>query len=60
MSALETIPASEAGRRLRLARDNAGLTQQEATAEIGIARTTLVAIEKGTRERSVSSGSGAC
>lgn len=49
MSALGTIPASEVGRRLRLARDNAGLTQQEATDEIGVARTTLVAIEKGTR-----------
>ena len=27
MSVLETIPASEVGRRFRLARDNAGLTQ---------------------------------
>lgn len=49
MSALETIPASEVGRRFRLARDDAGLTQQEATDEIGIARTTFVAIEKGAR-----------
>ena len=49
MSAFDTISASEVGRRFRLARDNAGLTQQEATDEIGIARTTLVAIEKGSR-----------
>ena len=49
MSALEKIPASEAGRRLRLARDNAGLTQREATEQVGIARTALVAIEKGAR-----------
>lgn len=37
----------EVGRRFRLARDSAGLMQQEAADEIGIARTTLVAIEKG-------------
>ena len=49
MSALDTISAGEVGRRFRLARDNAGWTQQEATDEIGIARTTLVAIEKGSR-----------
>ena len=49
MSALKRIPANEVGRRLRLARDSAGLTQQEAAGEIGIARTTLVAIEGGAR-----------
>ena len=49
MSALETIPASDIGRRLRHARDNVGLTQQEAAAKIGIVRTTLIAIEKGER-----------
>ncbi len=49
MNALETIPMNEIGRRLRQTRDDAGLTQQEAAAKIGISRTTLVAIEKGER-----------
>ena len=37
------------GERLRRARSNANLTQDAAAAELGLARTTLVAIEKGQR-----------
>lgn len=48
-SALEGIPPLEIGERLRIARDNAKLTQVEAAAKIDVARTTLVAIEQGGR-----------
>ena len=48
-NALESVSPTNAGDRLRSARSNANFTQQEAAAEIGIARTTLVAIEKGLR-----------
>ena len=37
------------GRRLRIARESAGLTQARAATNIGVARTTLVAVEKGLR-----------
>ncbi len=37
------------GERLRVARSGVNLTQDEAAASLGIARTTLVAIEKGQR-----------
>ncbi|MBK7755150.1 MAG: helix-turn-helix transcriptional regulator [Deltaproteobacteria bacterium] len=37
------------GERLRRARGAAGLTQDQAATAIGVARTTLVAIEKGER-----------
>ena len=46
MIALESISPTEAGDRLRSARGNADLAQQEAADEISIASTTLVAIEK--------------
>ena len=49
MSAPESIPLIDMGDRLRHARDNARFTQQDAAEKIGIARTTLVAIEKGQR-----------
>ena len=49
MSALESVYTTNAGDRLRSARGNANFTQQEAAHKIGIARTTLVAIEKGQR-----------
>jgi Zn-dependent peptidase ImmA (M78 family)/DNA-binding XRE family transcriptional regulator len=39
----------DVGRRLRIAREAAGLTQAHAAANIDVARTTLVAIEKGQR-----------
>lgn len=49
MSALESIPATAIGDRLRRAREEADFTQQEAADKIDVARTTLVAIEKGQR-----------
>ncbi|GER06676.1 hypothetical protein GCM10007972_13160 [Iodidimonas muriae] len=49
MSALESIPATAVGDRLRRAREEADLTQQDAADKIDVARTTLVAIEKGQR-----------
>lgn len=49
MSALESVPATAVGDRLRRAREDANLTQQEAAGMIGVARTTLLAIEKGQR-----------
>ena len=39
----------EVGERLRIARENAGMTQADAACGIEVARTTLVAIEKGKR-----------
>lgn len=39
----------EVGRRLRIARETAGMTQAHAAASIDVARTTLVAMEKGQR-----------
>lgn len=48
-SPLDLLSPSEIGERLRIARDNAKLTQADAAAEMGIARTTLVAIEQGQR-----------
>ena len=39
----------EVGRRLRIARETAGITQAHAAACIDVARTTLVAMEKGQR-----------
>ena len=49
MRALESIFPADVGGRLRCARDNAKFTQQEAADAMDIARTTLVAIEKGQR-----------
>lgn len=40
----------DVGERLRAARENAEWTQAEAAKQIGVARTTLVAIEKGQRK----------
>ena len=45
----EGLDPVELGRRLRIARESAGLTQAHAAAGINVARTTLVAIEKGQR-----------
>lgn len=49
MSTLESLSPADVGGRLRRVRDIANFTQQEAADKIGIARTTLVAIEKGQR-----------
>ena len=45
----EDLNVVDVGRRLRVARDTAGMTQAQAAANIKVARTTLVAIEKGQR-----------
>jgi Zn-dependent peptidase ImmA (M78 family)/transcriptional regulator with XRE-family HTH domain len=49
MTKLDQIDPVDVGERLRLARDGAGISQASAAAAINIARTTLVAIEKGER-----------
>lgn len=49
MTDLNELSAQEIGRRLRLARENAKILQDEAAQCIGMSRPTLVAIEKGTR-----------
>ena len=46
---LEELPVPNVGARLRVARETAGLTQADAASSIDVARTTLVAIEKGQR-----------
>ena len=45
----EEIDSIDVGRRLRIARETTGMTQERAAANINVARTTLVAIEKGQR-----------
>ena len=45
----EGLNAGDLGARLRIAREAAGITQATAAESIDIARTTLVAIEKGQR-----------
>ena len=47
--ALEELNSQDVGERLRIAREEAGITQAYAAAGIDVARTTLVAIEKGQR-----------
>lgn len=49
MSALEQLSPAEAGERLRIARETANVTQAAAAGAIGVARTTIVAIEQGER-----------
>src|ERR1700682_3874777 len=49
MTPLDQINPVEVGERLRIARDAAGINQATAAATIKVARTTLVAIEKGER-----------
>ena len=46
---LEGLNSHDVGERLRIARAAAGITQADAAAGIDVARTTLVAIEKGQR-----------
>jgi Zn-dependent peptidase ImmA (M78 family) len=46
---LEDIDAVEVGERLRIARETAKVTQADAANAIGVARTTLVAMEQGQR-----------
>ncbi|HEY1930390.1 MAG TPA: XRE family transcriptional regulator [Acetobacteraceae bacterium] len=47
---MDQIDAVELGRRLRIARDEADMTQAPAATAAGMARTTLVAIEQGQRK----------
>jgi Zn-dependent peptidase ImmA (M78 family)/DNA-binding XRE family transcriptional regulator len=49
MTALNQLDPKEVGERLRVARDTAGFSQAIAAEKVNIARTTLVAIEKGDR-----------
>ena len=49
MTDLNEISAQEMGRRLRVARESAGIRQDQAAQVIGVSRPTLVSIEKGTR-----------
>jgi Zn-dependent peptidase ImmA (M78 family) len=49
MANLDELSAQEIGRRLRLARENADIRQDDAATAIGVSRPTLVSIEKGTR-----------
>lgn len=49
MNSLEQIPAADVGERLRIAREAANITQADAAKVIGVARTTIVAIEQGQR-----------
>ena len=49
MADLNELSAHEIGRRLRLARENAGIKQDDAAQFIGVSRPTLVSIEKGGR-----------
>ena len=47
--AIHELSPEDVGWRLRVAREASGTTQAEAAGAIGLARTTLVAIEKGQR-----------
>ena len=47
---MNDLNAPDLGKRLRLARERTGVTQAQAAEEIGVARTTLVAIESGKRQ----------
>jgi Zn-dependent peptidase ImmA (M78 family)/DNA-binding XRE family transcriptional regulator len=49
MSALDQMAPKDIGERLRLAREAADVTQAAAAASIGVARTTIVAVEQGER-----------
>lgn len=49
MTALNELSAQEIGRRLRIARENAKVRQDDAAQFIGVSRPTLVSIEKGMR-----------
>src|ERR1700735_2398851 len=46
---LEQISPQEIGELLRVARESVKLTQEDAAKEIGVARTTIVAIAQGQR-----------
>lgn len=60
METFETIDPTSLGHALQLARKDRGLTQQQAADELHLARTTLVAIEKGERRLSANEFFRAC
>lgn len=49
MTNLPSVDPRKLGEALRSARERRGLTQEDAAGYIGVGRTTMVAIEKGTR-----------
>lgn len=49
MTTLENFDAALLGERLRVARTTANMTQEAAAKRVGVARTTIVAIERGER-----------
>lgn len=53
-TSLDQMSPTEVGERLRIAREGARVTQAAAAAGIGLARTTLVAIEQGQRRVRIS------
>ena len=59
-SALSDFEPQEIGKRLRSAREAAGITQAAAASSISVARTTLVAIEKGERRVQLDEIQGLC
>lgn len=50
MNQINGIDPQKLGERLRIARTSAGLTQEDVASKLGIARTTLVSIERGERQ----------
>jgi Zn-dependent peptidase ImmA (M78 family)/DNA-binding XRE family transcriptional regulator len=52
MNGLDKFDPHQLAERLRIARSAAGLTQDKVASELGLARTTVVAIERGARKLS--------
>ena len=50
MNGASSLDPEELGDRLRKARSNANITQEDAASKLGLGRTTIVAIEKGQRK----------
>ena len=53
MNSIDNLHPSEVGKRLRIAREKMGLRQANVAEHMGLARTTLVAIEKGQRRAKI-------
>jgi Zn-dependent peptidase ImmA (M78 family)/DNA-binding XRE family transcriptional regulator len=54
MTSVDQILPAEAGERLRIAREGAKITQAAAAKAIGVARTTIIAMEQGERRARMS------
>ncbi len=50
MTPLDTLSSQQVGERLRIARESKKFTQADVAEKLGMARTTLVAVEKGQRK----------